>query len=464
MKNGCFIIIYFTFCMLGYGQVGELERFDCNYSKGITVPFDYSESQKNIKPQLNQVVFYSYRDQFTYWYRITAKFNEKLNFKVAAMNDSDSYVVYVYQYNDIDFCNKLYQQKLKPIAKPFYVGYGSDKTETEYKTLNVQKENVYYISVLNTSRNNCGHYMQLGYNKDTLHVKALHLPCKKDVETLSLTQVPKPELVKKDSLMPPKPLLSTVIKDSIPKKEEPAPVQKPAIAVVKDSVKITEPVKKPEMFNTNFQYLIKDKQKLSFINANLVIVDLDNKERIALTNTAAGMYTATLEKDKHYKLKSTAFGYTDLELNVNLEEGNTTELLMEPLKVGDNFIMKSIYFHPNTYALRRESATELQNLLNYLTDNPSVSIEIQGHTNGDNRIYKNKANEGLGEAWNFQGSAKNLSLKRAEAIKTYLVNNGISAERLVPVGHGGSKPIIENPETMEEGQRNIRVEVVILKN
>ena len=99
-----------------------------------------------------------------------------------------------------------------------------------------------------------------------------------------------------------------------------------------------------------------------------------------------------------------------------------------------------------------------------MTDNPSVKIEIQGHTNGDNKIYKNKAYENLGEEWNFKGSSKTLSLKRAEAIKKYLINNGIDSERLIPVGQGGHKPIIEHPETMEDGQRNIRVEVVILNN
>jgi outer membrane protein OmpA-like peptidoglycan-associated protein len=151
---------------------------------------------------------------------------------------------------------------------------------------------------------------------------------------------------------------------------------------------------------------------------------------------------------------------------MTLEYNNTNiiELLLEPLKVGDIFIMKSIYFHPNTYALRKESSYDLGRLLEYMRNNSSVKIEIQGHTNGDNKIYKNKAYENLGEEWNFKGSAKTLSLKRAEAIKKYLINNGIDSERLIPVGQGGHKPIIENPETMEDGQRNIRVEVVILNN
>ncbi|MBL7936821.1 MAG: OmpA family protein, partial [Bacteroidia bacterium] len=107
---------------------------------------------------------------------------------------------------------------------------------------------------------------------------------------------------------------------------------------------------------------------------------------------------------------------------------------------------------------------DLQKLLNFMLDNPLVVIEIQGHTNGNNKIFKNKAYEQLGDEWNFQGSSKKLSMFRSEAIKKYLINNGISEDRLVAVGKGGDKPIIDNPETMEDGQRNIRVEVIILKN
>jgi len=114
--------------------------------------------------------------------------------------------------------------------------------------------------------------------------------------------------------------------------------------------------------------------------------------------------------------------------------------------------------------LKKESSEELQNFLGYLLNNPNINIEIQGHTNGDNKIAKNKAYRNLGEEWNFQGSAKKLSQKRAEAIKKYLATNGVAAERMVPKGYGGSRAVIKYPETMEEGQENIRVEVVILKN
>jgi len=475
MKYHFFVFLSIFGVITCFSQTGEVEKFDCTYSKEIIIPFNYSEKQLLIKPQLKQVLFYSYRDQFTYWYKIVAKSNETLRFHISAINDSDSYAVYVYQFNQTDFCNKLYNHKVKPLFPLFYVGYGSNSMQSKEITLPVQKDTIYYISVLNTSLNNCGHNLKLNYTTDTLNLQVFHMPCKKNVTTISLVPKPsKPLVIQKDSttilkkkveaIIAPSVLVSkasksvAVLKDSIINQKT-----KNSVATI-DSIKLVVPNLESKSTSTLMKCIVKDKKELKTIDAQLIVINDDTKDFISLANTSNGTWELTLEKDKKYKIKSTSFGYKDLEMYTNLSNGDTIEVLMEPLKVGDNFIMKSIYFHPNTYALRKESTNELQTLLHYLMNNPSVTIEIQGHTNGDNKIYKNKAYGELSEEWNFKGSSKELSLKRAESIKKYLINNSVSPERLIPKGEGGSKPIVENPETMEEGQKNIRVEVVILAN
>jgi outer membrane protein OmpA-like peptidoglycan-associated protein len=458
------------YCTCFFSQTGEFDRFDCTYSKEITIPFNYSETQSLVKPQLNQVVFYSYRDQFTYWYKITSKTDDKLNFKVSAINDSDSYVIFVYQYNNSDFCSKLYTQKIKPITGSYYVGKGSELSDLNFKTLSVKKDNIYYISVVNTSLNNCGHNFVLNYKTDSLKVKAFHSPCKKDISVMPVTK--DLGLKKVDVIPDKKPEITKVTKDSVAEIKTvnsptliPVDVKKTEInPVVKDSfAMIKTPEDKINLSYSKIVFYTKDKNKLSLIKSQLSVLNLDTKEYLSFTNVSDGKWELVLEKDKEYKIKSAALGYKDLELKINYKDEKELELLLEPLNVGDNFIMKSIYFHPNTFALRKESAGDLQKLLNFMLDNPLIVIEIQGHTNGNNKIFKNKAYEQLGEEWNFQGSSKKLSMFRSEAIKKYLINNGISEGRLVAVGKGGDKPIIENPETMEDGQRNIRVEVLILK-
>lgn len=480
-------------------QTGELDRYDCTYSKEITFPFNYSENpNKVVKPQLNQVVFYTYRDQFTYWYKITSKLDGELSFKIAAINDSDSYVAYIYQYNETDFCNKLFYNKIKPLYGPYFIEKTDKTANPAVKTFTVKKDKVYYISVLNTSLNNCGHYFTLNALADTLKIKAYHSPCKKDVESLPVTN-----RVEAKAALPEQPLAAknkknepVSIKNDTLKKEQIAKNTNPSIGAEKGadqdnaqkppltdtaSIKPVTEKQKQSITDTSSRvslsekqktatetpeilFIVKDKKKLGLLNAQLSVVFTDDREYMQLENTEIGRWKSLIRNKGMYSIKCAALGYKDLELTIDFTgENKVVELLLEPLTVGENFIMKSIYFHPNTYALRKESNNDLRNLLSFLIDNPDVVIEIQGHTNGDNKIFKNKAYEQLGEEWNFQGSSKKLSLYRAEAIKNYLISNGVEATRLVAKGMGGEKPIIKDPETMEEGQRNIRVEVQILK-
>jgi len=77
-----------------------------------------------------------------------------------------------------------------------------------------------------------------------------------------------------------------------------------------------------------------------------------------------------------------------------------------------------------------------------LKDNPDVSIHIEGHT------------DSIGtEEYNLQ-----LSRKRAESVRNYLVSKGISPERITIFGFGASMPIATN-QTEEGRALNRRVEV-----
>ncbi|MEO8761421.1 MAG: OmpA family protein [Bacteroidia bacterium] len=416
---------------------------DCTYSKEIIIPFNYStDAVSNSKPQLNQTVFYSYRDQFSYWYKVIAKENATLHFKVNSINDSDEYVVYVYQYNEKDFCDKVYYHKVKAVKSSFFINTTSsdDPYDLSEKIFQAKKDNVYYISVLNTSLNNCGHNFYLITQKDTLRIKAIHLPCKRDIATLS---------AKKNALTTPIKQPEVVV----------AKIIEPPI-VKKDTVKVI-----PTNTVTTLVCRIIDVTKKTPIDAMLLVTEQSSNEQIQITQTTKGIWSCVVEKDKMYKIKCTAFGYKNAMQTVTIDSiNNTVDILLQPFKEGENFVMKTIYFFPNTYALKKSSYDELQKLLQFLLSNQTVHIEIQGHTNGDHHIAKNKAYSKLGEEWNYEGSAKRLSQKRAEAIKNYLETNGITSERLEAKGYGGKKPIIKDAQTNEEGQLNIRVEVSILKS
>jgi outer membrane protein OmpA-like peptidoglycan-associated protein len=437
-------VIVLLFSLPANAQRGS-ENFDCTYSKGIVIPFTYSESGNTpVVPLLDQTVFYNFREQFSYWYKLIVRENITIRFRISALNDSDSYSVYMYQYNLGDVCEKVYDQKIKPLKGSFFAAKNSDDPyDLSEKVFNAVKGNIYYISVLNTSLTNCGHRLKL-VAKDTLKVTALHLPCKRDVSTIQPGSTASPAK-KKDS---------SIVSNTVRPKE-------PVII----TPEVVQELKTPESNKAVLVCTVKDSKPGIVFASNLFVTEPENKDVIEAMQTAPSGCTYEVEKGKKYIVKCSMLGYKPCEKNVEISQEKTTcELILEPLKARDNFIMKHIYFYANTYALKKESSDELEKLLNFLKQNESTRIEIQGHTNGDNRIFRNKAYKSLGDEWNFQGSTQKLSHKRAEAIVKYLADNGISPDRLVPKGYGGSKPIIKDPETNQEAQVNIRVVVMILQN
>jgi outer membrane protein OmpA-like peptidoglycan-associated protein len=426
------LVLAFLLCSaFAKAQLPLSETYNCDFYKEIVTPLGYSEKPGDLKPMLNQTVFYSYRDQFTYWYKVVAKENADVHFRISPLNDSDSYSVFVYQYNGADFCKRVYHQTAKPVKTDFFSNANTihdphDLSEKKFKAL---KGNIYYISVLNTSINNCGHKLWFFDGKDTLRVRAMHIPCKRDLSELSI-KVP---VKKNDSL---------AIKPPVKKEQPPAPAGTPALLLI-----------------------LKNKKTSALIEYKPTVTDQLTQEDITLGLIRKGEWAAAAKGGSVYKVRCTPIGYKAVTTEVLAQSNDTTKAIisLEPLKEGEAFVMKSIYFYPNTYALKKESAPELQRLLSYLQNNENVTIEIQGHTNGDHHIAKNKAYESLGEEWNFKGSAKDLSQRRAQVIKEYLQNNGIAATRLVPKGYGGKKPIVLDPQNNEEGQMNIRVEIMILK-
>jgi outer membrane protein OmpA-like peptidoglycan-associated protein len=147
--------------------------------------------------------------------------------------------------------------------------------------------------------------------------------------------------------------------------------------------------------------------------------------------------------------------------------GGFTETLIESaeegiVSVGDRLVLKKVYFYNNTYALKPEAEEELQQLLNFLIDNPTVEVEVEGHSANDTEeIIPDPNFKGQGREWNFKGSALKLSEKRADEVKDYLVENGVNKRRLTTVGYGDSRKRIPEASTFEEFEQNMRVEILI---
>jgi outer membrane protein OmpA-like peptidoglycan-associated protein len=406
------ILILFSFIglnltLFAQNTVNEYSEFECSHSK--LVKFPVSD---------NQTTFYEHRDQFSFWYRLEPTEDGLITCNIRPLTTDDEYTLFVYQYNKFDFCNKVFYNKIKPLKlADFESSIINPKANLTQVRINAKQGDAYYVCVLNVSESNCGHQMQISNITDTFKIDAIHIPCKPEEITTTKPTIESTALTGNNLLK--------------------------ATVTVKDEYATTK--------NVDAQLIIKDE-----LTGNSINIDFKTKNTFDLM----------IEKGKAYKVECLAMGYKrfnhSIVISDYLNDSLSFDVFLRPLKKGETFVMKSIYFYPNTYALKSKSKQEIDYLLNYLNNNPEVKIEISGHTNGDNKIHKNRAYKDKGEEWNFEGSSKKLSDYRAATIKAKLIEKGIDANRIETTGYGGAKMIIENAKTLEEIEQNVRVEVQIL--
>jgi outer membrane protein OmpA-like peptidoglycan-associated protein len=419
----------------------EDHSFDCNQFKRINVPFDHSDTSAFKNGHfIRKVELHSKTHRTSDWYRIQVKDTCTLSFKITPINSSDSFEVSLYRYLlGEDFCADVYENKVKPEKYYFYKNIKKQETSSlNEKTFLAKKGQVYYLCIYGITINDCGHQLRLNNGRDTIFMRSVYSPCQKDTSMLRVNSL----RGKQENLF----VAETKEKD-----------KKTAAVIPSESTELL-----------SIKCLITDVKKESPLDSKLRIVDELTGSEMKVAREKTGEFTVYIEPDKNYKVECYSLGYKFFDYSVNISRSagaaKSYSIQLTPLQAGNNFIMKNIYFHPNTYALKTESEVDLPALLDYMKNNPKIKVEIQGYTNGNKKIRKNKAYNKLGEEWNFEGSAKNLSRHRAEAIKKYLILNGITPERIEAKGFGGDKMIIKKPRTISDIQKNIRVEVLILEN
>jgi outer membrane protein OmpA-like peptidoglycan-associated protein len=172
---------------------------------------------------------------------------------------------------------------------------------------------------------------------------------------------------------------------------------------------------------------------------------------IARTNPSDGSYKIVLPYGKQYSFIATVDGYYSISNYLDLTTISEYKEMdfnveMKPIEIGETVRLNNIFFDFNKSVLRPESFQELDRVVKLMKDNPTIEIEIAGHTD----------NVGADE-YNL-----NLSLERANSVVAFIVSKGISQNRIIAKGYGESKPIASNDS--EEGkQLNRRVEFTILK-
>jgi outer membrane protein OmpA-like peptidoglycan-associated protein len=244
------------------------------------------------------------------------------------------------------------------------------------------------------------------------------------------------------------------------------------------------PVFKPQhLGNTPVFLSVIRKSDKKVVDGTVKILDAENNRLLGTVKSNA-YFNVPDPKSKSGKINLVAsvFGFNDdaQEMNYKDTERDTLKqevilfgnfymvtFEMERMTTGAKTTLNNVSFFNDAAIMVPASKDQLNDLLDMMVESPQIRIRIEGHTNGNSRgdiismgpsknyfaLAKDKVTKG--------GSAKELSEARAEVIKNWLVDQGISASRIETIGYGGSKPLYDAKSNL--ARKNSRVEVVVIE-
>jgi|YNPMSStandDraft_1061717.scaffolds.fasta_scaffold04936_4 outer membrane protein OmpA-like peptidoglycan-associated protein len=190
------------------------------------------------------------------------------------------------------------------------------------------------------------------------------------------------------------------------------------------------------------------------VDARIIVEELPGGKEVAVARTdpRTGEFKIILPAGKKYGFRAIGLGFFDINKYIDLTDiTEYTEiedemLRLSPIEVGSVVRLNNIFFEFAKAVLLPESFPELDRTAEFLKNNPTIEIEIGGHTDDIGSEVTNQR----------------LSEKRARAVADYLISKGVDPKRMTVVGYGESRPIAFN--TDEEGRAmNRRVEFKVMK-
>ena len=196
---------------------------------------------------------------------------------------------------------------------------------------------------------------------------------------------------------------------------------------------------------------VRDKKTGAGLFSAVQLIDLSNKETVSKVETdEKGNYFITLPVGKDYAFNVNRKGYLFYSDNFLLasrapDSVYEKNIVLQPIEANASIVLKNIFFDVNKFELKPQSQAELDGLVQLLNDNPSLKIEISGHTDNVGKPADNLL----------------LSNNRAKAVISYLAGKNIAPQRLTASGYGETRPIADNRS--EEGRAmNRRTELKVI--
>jgi flagellar motor protein MotB len=196
-----------------------------------------------------------------------------------------------------------------------------------------------------------------------------------------------------------------------------------------------------------------DKETGKLLKADYELINLSTgKILIKNATDETGNFLVCLPSGYNYGINVSKPGYLFYSENFMFEGIHTVSepyikrIVLNPAKVGEKMQLSNVFYEVDSWQLKQESMAELNNLVNLLSENKNLAMEIGGYTDSTGS-----------EQYNMD-----LSEKRALSVVNYLVKNGISSERLKYKGYGNKSPLGDNV-TIEGRKLNRRTEAKIIE-
>jgi outer membrane protein OmpA-like peptidoglycan-associated protein len=190
------------------------------------------------------------------------------------------------------------------------------------------------------------------------------------------------------------------------------------------------------------------------VGASIVFEDLKSGKQAgeARSDPQTGMYQIVLPYGSNYGFRAKANGFFSVHENFNttmMEKFKELDLdlLLVPIEIGETVKLNNVFFDAGLATLKPESFAELSHLAVMMRHNPTIEIELEGHTD----------NQGSSEF-----VLQKLSEDRIASVKNFLIQRGISPDRIAGFGYGSSR-FVAPSDTEENRLKNRRVEFKIVK-
>lgn len=191
------------------------------------------------------------------------------------------------------------------------------------------------------------------------------------------------------------------------------------------------------------------------VTARIIYESLPYGNRIGVINNSA--YSFPMFDREHYSITVEASGFAPAKYLLDPTNANGENKVVQDIRLtlgskavhapGKVMRLDNLIFEVGKSRIDPESFPELNVLVKLMKDNPTMVIQLEGHTD---YLGEHRANLKLSE-------------QRVESVRAYLAGQGVEKKRIKTKAFGGSQPLSRD-NTPEAHRLNRRVEVRILEN